>query len=121
LIKKIDIPDLKETDRVFKNGRKFVKIRLQPKDILSGNKRFGANALSIALTASICDNNGKALPDSGGRHSILPHVVTIPLMEQDKPDKKIKETLDQAIKNLVEKALKWDQARAHAEKVIKGW
>ena len=99
----------------------MVKVRLIKKEILSSNKLYGPQAVSFFLTASVCDKNGKALIDNDGRAAIIPHTVTIPLLETGLNQKAIKKGLDDAIKPLVQKTVDWARTRAAADQVLAAW
>lgn len=121
MYKEIKIKGLKPTDRVFQFKEKLVKVRLVNKKIVTQNKLYGPNAISFQISACICDKTGKAIPDGEGSFAILPHTLTLPLMELGKDEAEIKKGLENAFHPLIEKTVIWYQTRKAAEKVFKAW
>ncbi len=112
---------LKKTDRIFKKGNTYIKVRLLAKEIHEKNKMSGPGAISFQLTASVCGKDGKALPDKDGRFAILPHTLTLPLMELGQTEKQVEEKLEEALNSLIDKTLSWHKTRKAAEKAFKAW
>lgn len=121
MFKEKKIKDLKQSDRVFEFGKTLVKVRLVSKEIVSKNKLFGPTAISFQLSACVCDQKGKAIPDSAGRFAILPHTLTLQLMELGETKEGIKKGLEKEIQPLIEKTVIWYQTRKAAENVLNGW
>ena len=107
-------------DRVFKCGGKYVKIRLEAKDVVKSGNILGPSSVSIQFTVSVCDSKGKAIPLKDGRFCILPHTVTVPLMDLD-AEISLETELEKIIEPLAEKAIHWHQAMGQAETFVNGW
>lgn len=121
MYKEFKIKGLRPTDRVFQIKEKLVKVRLVSKEIVSQNKLYGPSAISFQLSACVCDKTGKAIPDGEGRFAIMPHTLTLPLMELGKNEKEIENGLKNAIHSLIKKTADWYGARKATEKVLKTW
>ncbi len=121
MYKEIKIAGLKPSDRVFKCQETLVKVRVLSKEILDNRKLIGPTALSIQISASICDKKGKALPDSEGRFAILPHTITLPLLDLGKNEMDFRNVLENALPPLIEKSVVWQKNRQAAKSALKGW
>lgn len=121
MYKEIKIKGLKPTDRVFQFKEKLVKVRLLSKKIVSQNKLYGPSAISFQISACVCDKKGRAIPEGEGQFAILPHTMTLPLMELGKNEKEIEKVLKKELHLLIEKTAIWYQTRKAAEKVFKAW
>lgn len=120
MLNEVKISGLKPTDRVFKCGAQYVKIRLEAKEVVKSGNILGPSSISMRFTVSVCDKKGKAIPLKNGRFCVFPHTVTVPLMDMD-TETGLETELQKIIEPLAEKAVRWHRAMGQAETFVSGW
>jgi len=121
VLNEINIRDVNASDRVFKYDNHLVKVRLLKREIYNKNKMFGPAALSLQLTASICDIKGKAIPRKDGVYCILPHSVTIPLGIASEAKNQMKKGLEDILLPLIRQTVIWHQNLNEIEALVSNW
>lgn len=121
MLKEVKIKGINSTDRVFKYEDFLVKVRLLKNEINQKNKLLGPSALSLHLSASICDEKGKAIPREDGKYCILPHTITIPVTDLNVNDHTMKKGLEDILKPLIKQAVNWHKTLASMEILLAEW
>lgn len=121
MFEEIKIKGTNPTDKVFKCDGYLVKVRLLKKEIVPANKILGPTALSLHLSASICNRRGKAIPRDGGRYCVLPHTITLPVISPDPERRGLKNELENILKPLILQTVNWHKNLKVLDEVISGW
>lgn len=73
------------------------------------------------LSASICDEKGRAIPREDGKYCILPHTITIPVTDLNVKDHTMKRGLEDILKSLIVQTVNWHKKLASMEILLTDW
>ena len=121
MLKEVKIKGINSTDRVFKYKDFLVKVRLFKNEITQKDKLFGPSALSLHLSASICDEKGRAIPREDGKYCILPHTITIPVTDMNVNDHTMKRGLEDILTSLIRQTVNWHKTLASMDILLTDW
>jgi len=121
MLKEIKIKGTNPSDKVFKCEGLLVKVRLLKKEIAQKNKLVGPSSLAFHLTASVCDQKGKAIPRADGKFCIYPHTITIPVTDKSFNDQAIKKGLEDILTPLISQTVAWHKSIEVAENFLADW
>lgn len=89
--------DINPTDRIFLQDGLNIKVRIVRKDTFHNGIASNPRAITLLMTGSICDSDGKALRRADGNYLISSHAYTLTLEDMVSID------LDAAIDANIEK------------------